>query len=1299
MFCDISGFTDLTQRLVDKGPAGLEELTGILNPYFRHLFAVIKAHGGDTLKVAGDGVLAVWEEEPEPDIAALRAAQCALAIQAADLDPSKEAALSTRIGLASGSMDLFFLGGLVNRWEMLPVGELLSQLGYAQGRAKPGEIALSESAWEQIRIRASSVPIDPGFVRLTGVHSPIAARPLVTVQPEKVNPTKIQRFVPTAARFLIHEAGENWSAELRPVAVLFVNFPQPKEIRFDLETLQSLTASLQKTIYRFEGSLKQWNFDEKGMSLVAVFGLPPFSHEDDPWRAVQAARDIRRICGHSELALNLGVASGRVFCGSIGGEDHREYAVIGSVINLASRLAGKAENGILCDQPTFHASAARIQFEALPPMLLKGIARPMSAFRPVASIVAPAKRSPLVGHQAEWANLEKALAGLSNGQAFLGLIEGDPGIGKSTLLLEWTRLAAAQGFCVLVGSAEAVQSSTPYYIWRSVLVTILGLPETENREESRQKFFEVVAGKDWERLAPLLEDALELGIPDNSITAQITGKSRADTMRELVLKLLLAYKGQRRLVLVLEDAHWMDSASLALAAFVSEQIEGMALVLSSRPVRPETHLFSHELLQRPDLTRLPLLPLGQTDCVALVAQKLAVRRIAPRVAEFIVRKAQGNPFFSVEIAFALREHGFVVIAADECQPVPGVNLDAVRLPESVHGLISQRVDALNREIQLAAKVASVIGMSFCATLLRDIYPLLDARDEVPQYLERLEFERLIHPDNAPSEFVFSNALVRDAVYDRLLEGQKTSLHGLVATELEKLNASDLQSIAPLLGYHWQKAGDQSKAARFFGLAGEHGVTTGAYQEGLGFLDAALVNAEPEARGRLLRLRAAALFGLGRIGESSQEFRNAAAALGCPMTEERIGRRLRQQVSTRVVRRLTPSKALADSEQEKWRELSTCYEMISLLDLFANRMQSSLSAALESLSCAERLGDSPEYARSLATMALACSLIPNTWLADAYGKQAVRVAERLGEESTKARVFEFTAIYLVGQANWQLAEERLQEAINAFRLVGDYRREIECTRLLSTLNHYRGRFEERVRLGQEVSRLAELSGDLLAVAWGLLDQIESLLSLGEFERVDDLGSALRNLGQNIYGADEIMAYGLLGSLELRVGRLESAWTYADKALAVMTAVTPTVVYNLEAYAAVAEIYLAAWEQDQAVGQATFSTRARQALDALHRFARVFRIASPRARIIYSRWHRLNADINAALRSAQAGLRLAQQLQMPYEQALAHREIASLLPAQDSRRTQEVDAALALFEQLRTRYDLSLTTALKQRWCPA
>jgi predicted ATPase len=120
------------------------------------------------------------------------------------------------------------------------------------------------------------------------------------------------------------------------------------------------------------------------------------------------------------------------------------------------------------------------------------------------------------------------------------------------------------------------------------------------------------------------------------------------------------------------------------------------------------------------LIRFRLQTLSNDDCVALVAEKLSVRKIAKPVADLIVSKSQGNPFFSVEIAFALREHGLVLIDGDQCKPVSGVELATVRLPENIEGLIAQRVDALEREIQLVAKVASVIGMNFSVSLLRSV---------------------------------------------------------------------------------------------------------------------------------------------------------------------------------------------------------------------------------------------------------------------------------------------------------------------------------------------------------------------------------------------------------------------------------------------------------------------------------------------------------------------------------------------------------------------------------------------------
>jgi class 3 adenylate cyclase/tetratricopeptide (TPR) repeat protein len=1301
MFCDISGFTDLTQRHVDKGPEGLEELTGILNPYFRNLFLLVREHGGDVLKVAGDGVLVVWEVLADPAEAVHRAVQCAQAIQAVDPRLSQNSKLLARIGIGSGTLKFFYLGGLTNRWEMLPAGELLTRTGYAQDRAKPGEIVLSPEAWRLLCTVADGVELDSGFFRLVDLTKHILPQLAPVIDPNRISSAKLERFVPVAARFLMHEAGEKWLAELRSLTMLFVNFPDPAQIQLQLDSLQQLTTSLQKVIHRFEGSLKQLNFDEKGVSFVVAFGLPPLSHEDDAYRAVQAARTIKEAWSNLGFRLNLGVASGRVFCGSVGGEHRHEYAILGSVINLASRLSGKAENDILCDQPTFQASAARIQFAALPPMRLKGIARPMPAYRPVSSIAVVASGSRLVGHGQEWQQLEQVPAKLKRGETFLGMIEGDPGIGKSTLIRQWSRAASAAGIRVLSGAAESVHSTTPYFVWRPILESLLSLPAATRVEEQRETFAAVCRGKNWESLSPLLEDVLELGIPDNAITAQMTGKSRADSTRELVTGLLAAHSQQKPIAIVLEDCHWMDSASLALALQVAERIAPGAIILTSRPLRTDGTDAISELLKRQNLIRFHLQTLSNDDCVALVAEKLSVRKIAKPVADLIVSKSQGNPFFSVEIAFALREHGLVLIEGDQCKPVSGVDLATVRLPENIEGLIAQRVDALEREIQLVAKVASVIGMNFSVSLLRSVYPIADARPKVPQFLEVLASERLIQIDEN-NDFAFGHALVRDAVYDRLLGSQKQNLHALVGAELEQRHASDLESISPLLGYHWKKGGDLEKAAGFFGLAGQRAVLNGAYQEGLGFLDDALAHsAQPQnSRGRWRRFRAEALLGLGRLGESSQEFRQAAEALGRPALEGKINRRLRQQVTARISLHLRGSKPAAVAAREQLRELAAIYEMLSLLDLFANRMPSSLSAALDALECAEQLGDSAEYARSLATMSLACSLVPMRWLADRYAQRAVSVAERLGEESTKARVFELTAMYLLGEGRWQITEERFEQAIDGFKLVGDRRREIECTCLLSTFQHYRGNFVERVRLGQRVFQLAQASGDLQAQAWGLLDQIESLLHLGDFDQVETLGAALRShLGQNIYGADEIMAYGLLAALELRVGRFDGAVGYADKALAVMMAVTPTLVYNLEAYAAVADVYLTGCTLAPAGARNDFAVKAKQAGESLRGFARVFRVARPRSKLISAREKQLAGDVEAALRESRESLQLAKQLGMPYEQALAHRQIAALLPQRDGRRSNELEHALQLFERLSTRYDLGLTAALKAGISPA
>lgn len=1302
LFADISGFTDLSERLAQKGAAGTEELSSIINACFGSMLGPVSHSGGDVLMMAGDALVVAWEGLADGSLLEplLKAVQCAREIQQSSRQTPQGVTLNVRIGIGAGDTKLYYVGGIDGRWELMPVGSPFEQMGLAESQATPGDIVVSPEAWAIISEVAQGETVGGGCVRIETANTPRRGAGGESRDLAGVDRQAIDAFLPKPVRFLLHDAGEHWLADTRPVTSLFVHL---RACNGDttLERMQELVAAVMKASERFEGTISGTNVDEKGMKFMISFGLPPASHEDDPFRATQAAAAIHSALHAVDPEAGYGIATGRVFCGVVGDSSRREYAVIGRTVNLAARLAHQSRGKVLCDEATYQAAAGRLQFAAEAPLRLKGIPKPIPVYIPTGVVAQTAGAAKMIGHEEEFARAGRAIADLKAGRGFLGVIEGEAGIGKSTLLLQWSKKAAGEGLRLLRSGAESVHASTPYFAWQGIVNSLLGLAETDSIEQRREQLLHASQGRQWERLAPLLSDILDLGIPDNPITEQITGKIRADNVRELVASLVAEAAAEQPLAIILEDAHWMDSASLAVAAVVAQRVSPFILLLSTRILTGEKEHALDPLLQLPGAERLRLEPLQSEDCVALAAQRLHVRTLARPIADLIAAKSQGNPFFSVEIAFALREHGFVMIEGDECKPVAGLDFSTVKFPDNVQGIIMRRVDSLAPEVQLTAKVASVVGSTFSASLLRDAFPVETGEPQVETNLSVLHTERLVLRQDEP-EYTFSHAIVEEAIYDRLLVAQRKTLHERVAGALEKKQAGALEAVAPLLGHHWLKADDEKKAGQYFGMAGQRAVRNGAYQEGLNFLTRALEltrveNPKPEevVRDAFWQvMRAEAFFGLGRIEDSWKAFREVARLLGQPAPENPQTKDLLHQVGQRILSRFIGKRQCPDDEVMRVKLLAGSYEMLCLLDLFSNRMTSSLSAALECLKQAERLGDSPEYARALATMALASSLAPSRFFAERYAAAALKVATRIGHESTTARVQEFLGMYYMGEGRWDKTEENFKKAIVGFQLVGDRRREIECTCLLSTWTHYRGDFTNRVKLGQRVFDLGHATGDLQAQAWGMLDQIESLLNLGDFERVRSLGNDLkRHLGQNVYGADEIMAYGLLAALEMRIGRFAESLPHAEKALAVMSKMSPTIVYNLEAYAAVTEIYLKGWrmspEGDPA--RADFAAKAREACACTRRFAKIFRIGHARALLLTGVENELSGNLSQAVRLSREGLAAAIALDMPYEEALAHRQLARLLPDGDRNRDSELARARELFGKMAAKYDLHATDA--------
>ena len=329
VFADISGFTPLAERLARRGPAGAEELSALLNAYFAKLTALIAEHGGEVIAFAGDGLLAVWPatDTDEGLAASTRSAgSCALAVQSAlhgyqTLDGLR---LWLRIGVGAGEVMALRVGGVGGRWQLLLSGGPVVQGGLAEQQAARGEVVLSPEAWELARDACAGERLPEGGVRLmtanisTGSRAPSPAT-------QELSHDVVHAYVPEVVGARLAAGQAEWLAELRRITAVFVNLVDVDPAAASLlEPVQLAMAALQPILQRYEGSLKQVVVDDKGLTLIAVFGLPLLAHEDDPARATRAALGVQAALGGLGLRCAIGLATGRAFCGAVGSDVRRE---------------------------------------------------------------------------------------------------------------------------------------------------------------------------------------------------------------------------------------------------------------------------------------------------------------------------------------------------------------------------------------------------------------------------------------------------------------------------------------------------------------------------------------------------------------------------------------------------------------------------------------------------------------------------------------------------------------------------------------------------------------------------------------------------------------------------------------------------------------------------------------------------------------------------------------------------------------------------------------------------------------
>ena len=1379
LFADISGFTILTEHLAERGPSGVETLARILNEYFGQLIDIIHDYGGDVVKFAGDAVIAVWPILPD-DLSAggtgavitisradqwqwtMRAAECAIAVREKLSNYKVEdASLYLKLAVSTGSITSVHVGGVFSRWEFMLAGNPLVELGIANTLAKAGEILITPSAWRLIRNDSVGTPMEfelkdaiaqgGQLDRLNKPSSVFTTYRKVQIPDGADN--SLRAYIPGAIINRLTAGQSSWIAELRRVSVLFINLPDIDQTT-KLETSQNVARLIQRAIYRYEGAINKINVDDKGITIVAALGLPPFSHEDDPARAVQAALMIRKELIQQHVRSYIGITTGRIFCGSVGNESRREYTIIGNAVNLSARLMGAAGRldslvqkymiPILCDRTTFESAKDSVEFEFLAPQPVKGRLEPVDVFHPVdlkKSVIRP--KTELIGRQDEKAMLADALQEFSRGEPHQTIVlQGEAGIGKSRLFEDLVRQAESLNVNLFRGSGDPIEKNNPYYAWRPVFNKVFDIEELIARGEFTEQASNTIRSNvvsklneldpDLARYAPLLDVILPIQIPDNELTSAMTGEIRGSNIRELLTSLLSLETRKRSLVLIMEDLHWFDSASWALLLDVQQKVRPILLALNTRPLTDPLPIQFKQILEA-DGTRLVKLEAMKLDDVeALVCQRLGVKSVPQMIGRLIREKSEGHPFFAEELAYALRDSGILIIENQECRLYSRlVNFEDLTLPDTLQAAITNRIDSLAPSQQLTLKVASVIGRIFALRVLQAIHPIEADKPVLREYMENLTRLSLTLVDaEAPDlSYIFKHAVTQEVAYNLMLFSQRRQLHQAVAEWIEESNKNNIESFYSLLAYHWVQAAEMPdslrnhlairKATEYLEKAGDQAMNNYANQEAVQFYtqalewDTQLPKPENKQAQRDKQLRRArwhsriglAHYGLGSLPDCDIHVREALRLLDIPIPKSNIqlALGLLPQMIRQVFHRTFPSRYMGSlankKEGEEAIEVARLYELMSRVFFYSNETLPIIYTVLRFVNEAERTGTTPELATAYTSLAVVMGYAQLHGWAEAYVERGTTVARKVNDPSNIITVNVVSGVYKVMVGKWDEVRALALEAKALCEELGDYRQWGDSTLLMAESAFVSGDLDYSLKFEKILLEDARRRRNPLQQGWALFGVASSSIRRGDYvAAIPMLEEALQILAELPNLASSINTNGQLALSHFRVGNEDKALKYAYTVLELATDITPTV-YSLHVgFSATAQIYFELWERAlknpaQKADARNYKENAEQAIKLLRNFRGMMPIGQP-ILAYYVGWHSwITGNNEKAIQTWQKGLEAAIKFKTLYEEGLLRARLVPQLRETPDKQREYFERACQIFEEMGAARDLQALQAVK------
>ena len=796
MFVDISGFTNMTRKLMSQGSDGAETLSVFMNTIFNPLIEAVYNQNGFILNFAGDAFTAVFKGDN-----GRRAITAAFTIHRFFTDnPSlyhrgEAFKISAKAGISIGKFNWIAAKGEENLRHFLFFGDVVDEAAEAEHHCQANDICINDKVFSILK-KDCVTHIKEGAYFVDELLAPAEVTPADT-EP-KLEELKI--FIP---RTVIEQ---EIPGEFREVVSLFISYKISKEMPEIEKMLEYLASYVQK----YGGYISGFDFGDKGATLLALFGAP-VSYEDNLERAIDCVAEIRKNCN---TELRSGITQGVVYAGFVGSPKRAAYTALGDNVNLSARIMMKTPYGFdwIAGKAAEKAKSV-FALESKGEFAFKGIDVPIEVFEIQGHLKVEEDASfstAFTGRAEELGTLfETCDKCRENKKLYATTIYGEAGIGKSRLIYE-VRKKSGNDFRVFTLKTDAILRQS-MNMFTNFFHTLFNQNENASSDENFSAFekvwnafsAEITNKKEaFEASKPYIE-ALSGIIRAGSVYEMLDAKNRYENTIYAVSEFFVAIAETKPLMIVMDDMLTVDSDSVAIIRALAKALDEypVALYILSRlnddGTKPEILTSTGERFRETVIDKM------QKSEIPMLVKNILGEKGNRELNDFVFSRTDGNPFFIEQLVLFMKDKKYIQNTGKHY----ALTSNKTEVPSGVNSLLVSRLDRLSLHLKDLVFRASVMGNNIDLLVLNDIAQEHD-KQNIPNLLKE-GVDELVWNEASTLLYSFRHALLRDAAYSMQLKARLKEIHRKVANAIEK-NYKDEEKFFSTLAFHYEKAEDTDK---------------------------------------------------------------------------------------------------------------------------------------------------------------------------------------------------------------------------------------------------------------------------------------------------------------------------------------------------------------------------------------------------------------------------------------------------------------------------------------------------------